>query len=227
MPFIAQQTPIKAVLFDLDGTLVDTAPDLASALNAILISQNFPELPYLSIRPMVSYGADALIKFAFGTDITSQKHQEYKTQLITSYQHNIATQSRLFDGLIEAIEHLENEQIKWGIVTNKPEYLTRPLLQALNLHQRADCVVCGDQVTNPKPHPEAIYLACQQINILPQQTIYLGDAERDITAGKLAGTHTIACQYGYIPETEDINTWGADKIIDGSTQLSEWIQQLN
>ena len=218
---------IQAVLFDLDGTLIDTAPDLAAALNSVLVQQGLEELPYESIRPFVSYGAAGLIRLGFGNELSTEQHTNVKSELIAYYQNNIANQSSLFQGLDTAISHLEKNAIKWGIVTNKPEYLTTPLLKSLNLYNRADCIVSGDQVSNPKPHPESIHLACKLINIPTNKTIYLGDAKRDIQAGKQAGLATVACQFGYIPPDEDINSWQADKIVDTSVELSDWLMTLN
>ncbi|MEH6503765.1 MAG: phosphoglycolate phosphatase [Cycloclasticus sp.] len=217
---------VEAVLFDLDGTLVDTAPDLACALNAVLQQQQLEALPYSVIRPIVSNGADALIKFGFGAELPDDQFQTIKSNFIRYYQQNIAAKSILFAGMEEALRHLESAEIPWGIVTNKPEYLTRPLLEKMGLDQRADCTVCGDQVNNPKPHPEPIYLACQQLNVLPNNAVYIGDAERDIRSGRLAGLKTIACAYGYIPATDDINNWQADSVMQDSSELLEWILTL-
>ncbi|MFT6625176.1 MAG: phosphoglycolate phosphatase [Cycloclasticus sp.] len=218
---------VEAVLFDLDGTLVDTAPDLACALNAVLQQQQLEALPYSVIRPIVSNGAEALIKFGFGTELPDEQYQTIKSNFIRYYQQNIAAQSILFAGLELALRHLESAGIPWGIVTNKPEYLTRPLLEKMDLYQRADCIVCGDQVNNPKPHPEPIYLACQQMGVLPSNAVYIGDAERDIRSGRLAGLKTIACAYGYIPATDDINNWQADSIMQNSSELLEWLLTLS
>jgi len=217
---------VKAVLFDLDGTLVDTAPDLAAALNAVLQNHKKPELSYLDIRPIVSNGADALIKLAFGNTISAKEQRSLKAELIEYYQQNIAQYSKLFEGLAEALLHLEANGIPWGIVTNKPAPLTIPLLKKMNLHDRAASIVCGDQVNNPKPHPESIYLACQQLSTPPEHCIYIGDAERDIRAGRLAGLKTIACEFGYIPPTEDINAWQADHIVEHATDLSNTLKLL-
>lgn len=217
---------VSAVLFDLDGALVDTAPDLADALNATLAHYQLDALPYDLIRPIVSNGANGLIALAFGDGINADKHQAIKSHLIEHYQQNIANKSALFEGLELALDALESKNIPWGIVTNKPEYLTKALLIKLNLYERSGCVVCGDQVANPKPHPESIYLACKQLNALPENAIYIGDAERDIRAGRLAGLKTIACGYGYILSTDNINDWQADELVETSTELLELLQTL-
>jgi len=226
MSLVISTWSVKAVLFDLDGTLVDTAPDLAAALNVVLRNNKKPELSYLEVRPIVSNGADALIKLAFGDEISTTEQQRLKTELIEYYQQNIAQYSELFDGLADALLHLEANDIPWGIVTNKPAPLTIPLLKKMHLHDRAASIVCGDQVNNPKPHPESIYVACQQLSTLPEHCIYIGDAERDIRAGRLAGLKTIACEFGYIPPTEDINAWQADHVVKHAIDLSNALKLL-
>jgi len=217
---------VDGVLFDLDGTLIDTAPDLADALNATLLRHQQPQLPYNVIRPNVSNGANGLITLGFGDQLSTNEHTEIKSYLINHYQQNIAKKSSLFDGLDEALEHLETHNIPWGIVTNKPNYLTRPLLKALNLINRASSIISGDQVAQPKPHPESIYLACKQMNIQPNNAVYIGDAERDIRAGKLAGLKTIACAFGYIQDSDDINDWQADKQVSEPRELLKCLQLL-
>jgi len=213
-----------AVLFDLDGTLVDTAPDLATALNATLAHAQLAPLPYDVIRPAVSNGANGLITLAFGDNVSEHDRQTYKTFLIDYYQQHIADKSVLFEGMSELLQHLEACQIPWGVVTNKPAYLTQPLLEQMNLSSRAACVVCGDQVKAAKPHPESIYLACKQINVQPSKAAYLGDAERDIRAGRLAGLTTIACGYGYVAKDDSMDAWNADISIHHSTDLLKLFQ---
>jgi 2-phosphoglycolate phosphatase len=227
MNLISDTTSINAVLFDLDGTLLDTAPDLASALNATLTKRSLDMLDYPLIRPYVSYGADGLIKLAYGDQLTAEQHQQVKQELISYYQGNIAEQTQLFNSLNTGLEHLEDHNIKWGIVTNKPEYLTTPLLKALQLYERSSCIVCGDEVKQTKPHPESIYMACELISVSPENVVYIGDAERDIQAGNSAGSKTIACEYGYIPDTENIQTWQADAIVEHPQHLSTWLQSLH
>ena len=217
---------LKAVLFDLDGTLIDTAPDLANALNFVLEQNQLSPLTYSSIRPFVSMGAKGLIEHGFGSELSAKQHEEIKSNLIGYYQKNIANESILFAGLDETLIYLEQNKIPWGIVTNKPEYLTIPLLTKMNLLTRSACVVCGDQVKNPKPHPESTYLACKQLGVLPEHTICIGDAQRDVQAGRLAGMQTIACAYGYIPETDNINDWGADNIVNNPLELLTSLQAL-
>lgn len=217
---------INAVLFDLDGTLVDSAPDLAAALNHLLQQHDLATLPYRAIRPFVSNGANALITLGFGTELSEPQFKVIKAEFIEHYQQNIATQSALFDHLDATLIQLDQNNIPWGIVTNKPAYLTTDLLNKLALTARAKCVVCGDQVANAKPHPESIYLACQKLGVLPNNTVYIGDAERDIRAGRLAGTQTIACAYGYIPAGQALADWQADYIVNETAELLTFAQSL-
>ena len=217
---------VDAVLFDLDGTLVDTAPDLAAALNVALVQNNQPTLPYETIRPIVSNGSNGLIGLGFGSALSSHQHEKIKASLLGHYQQNIANESTLFDGFEDSLLFLEKHQIPWGIVTNKPAYLTLPLLEKLALINRASCIVCADQVNHPKPHPESILLACKQLDVLPMNALYLGDAERDIRAGRLAGLKTIACTFGYIPDSIDFNDWQADRYIDKPADLLTSLQPL-
>lgn len=217
---------ISAFLFDLDGTLVDTAPDLIAALNSVLQLNQLSPIPYATLRPLVSNGADALISYGFGENLPKKKHQAVKASFLNYYQEHLAQESRLFDGFDQVLLQLEKQDIPWGIVTNKPEYLTTPLLNNLQLLKRASCVVCGDQVTQPKPHPESILMACRQLSIAPNTALYLGDAKRDIQAAKLAGLKSIACSYGYIPPDDDITRWQADRIIKHPDELLVAAQML-
>ncbi|ORU90637.1 MAG: haloacid dehalogenase [Cycloclasticus sp. symbiont of Poecilosclerida sp. M] len=226
MALTSAEDCIQAVLFDLDGTLVDTAPDLANALNHVLNQENQNSLPYPTIRPMVSNGANGLLKLAFGDALSVEKHEQLKADLISFYKQNIAVESALFDGMADILKELEEREISWGIVTNKPKHLTGPLLESLNLDKRAHCVVSGDEVARSKPHPESIYLACQLLQVPATKSVYIGDAERDIIAGQRAGCRTVACEFGYIPTTDNINTWGADEIVATPVKLKLSLEQM-
>ena len=217
---------VHAVLFDLDGTLVDSAPDLAAALNHLLQQHGLATLPYAAIRPFVSNGANALITLGFGSGLSEAQFKLIKDEFIEHYQQNIANESALFEHLDATLLALDKNDVPWGIVTNKPAYLTVDLVDKLALTSRAKCVVCGDQVANSKPHPESIYLACQKLGVLPSTALYIGDAERDIRAGRLAGTQTIACAYGYIPADQDISDWQADYIVNETAELLTLAQSL-
>lgn len=215
--------PINAVLFDLDGTLVDTAPDLAYALNTLLQEQGHSALPYEYIRPVASNGSAGLLGLGFG--ITTH-HPEYKAlqqRFLQLYQDNIARETRLFEGMEEVIAQLEKASITWGIVTNKPEFLTEPLVIALGLKNRAACIVSGDTTTHSKPHPAPMLYACELIQRQPEHCLYIGDAKRDIEAGKNANMQTMTARYGYLSNQDNPESWLADAIIDHPSELLQWI----
>jgi len=201
------------ILFDLDGTLADTAPDLAFALNETLKLNHRKTLAFEKIRPVVSHGGIALIKLGFGFGPESPFYQTVRQQLLDIYLENIARETKLFPGTEELLTTLENNNHKWGVVTNKPGWLTEPLMDALSLSQRAACIVSGDTTSKNKPHPQPMYYACQQANVHPSDCYYVGDAERDIVAGRAAGMTTVAALFGYICEDDDPQDWQADYAI--------------
>ena len=209
----------QAVLFDLDGTLIDTAPDLAQALNHVLQQQDRTPLPFAQIRPVVSYGALGLIKLGFNRQPGDPEFTALRTELLAYYAQHLSTHSRVFSGIHLVLQHLEVVQIPWGVVTNKPGYLTRPLLAALALDTRAAVIVSGDTCAQSKPHPAPILYACQQLQINPRHAWYIGDADRDITAGRAAGNTTIGAAYGYIHPDESVADWAADHIIQKPLEL--------
>ncbi len=219
---IPNQTPnnkIRTVLFDLDGTLIDTAPDMAAALDLLCDEESQTRLPFNQVRPIVSNGSVALVKLAFGETIDEQTLERLKTRYLEIYQNHLAVHSKLFDEMESLLEQLEQQKIQWGVVTNKPGWLTEPLMQALNLTQRAACIVSSDSTKNRKPHPEPMYLACKLTNTQPEACVYVGDARRDIQAGRNAGMRTIIAQYGYIPHTENTDEWKADHSIQLPLQI--------
>jgi len=200
---------LQAVLFDLDGTLADTAPDLAAALNHVLQSENRNPLPFEEIRPWVSHGAKYMIRQGFKEE--PPHIDELWSQLVDFYQHNIATHTRLFEGMDQILRTLEKRQLKWGIVTNKPAFLTDPLVQALDLNCK--CVISGDTLAVKKPDPAPLLYACQQLAVDPANVLYVGDAQRDIEAGKRAGMRTAAALFGYLDSHDSPDTWGADILL--------------
>ena len=210
---------INTVLFDLDGTLIDTAPDMAGALDILCDEEQQARLPFDEIRPVVSNGSVALVKLAFGETIDEATLNRLKTRYLEIYQDNLSIHSQLFDEMGELLSQLEEKNIQWGVVTNKPGWLTEPLMEALNLHLRAACIVSSDSTENRKPHPEPMYYACKLANVLPEQCVYIGDARRDIEAGQNAGMKTIIAEYGYIGIDEDIKDWQADYSIQSPSQL--------
>ena len=216
---------IKTVLFDLDGTLADTAPDLANALNHVLINHNYEPLPYETIRPIVSHGGMALVTLGFG-----EEHPEFDSlykELLDHYQANIANETTLFPGMDELLLDLEKKNISWGVVTNKPGWLTDPLLKALNLTSRAATVVSGDTLEERKPHPAPLLHACEQAGSKADECLYVGDAERDIKAGNRAGMISIVALFGYIAESDMPDTWGAHSSINTPQAIIPIIQSLS
>lgn len=217
-------TPIKTVLFDLDGTLADTAPDLAYALNTVLVKNGKPALPFDHIRPVVSHGGIALVRLGFGLAPEHPEFEALRQQLLDVYVENIANQTSLFPDMDRLLDSIENSGLNWGVVTNKPGWLTNPLLQALQLDQRPACVVSGDTLPERKPHPSPLLYACEQAGSTNAECVYIGDAERDILAGKSAGMKTIVALFGYIGENDQPETWGADVMLDSPRQIIDWLK---
>lgn len=213
---------LSCVLFDLDGTLIDTAPDLIACLNKSLESHGFSTVSSIAIKPFISYGAAVMIKKSI-TDTNEAIQQQILETMLTLYQQNIAEHSQFFSGMAETLNTIESLGLKWGIVTNKRERFTNPLVDAFNLKHRAACVISGDTTANSKPHPEPMLTACAQANVKPKECVYIGDALHDIDAGKNAKMKTLAAVYGYLkPDDIPIN-WGADALIESPQQLTSWI----
>lgn len=214
---------IRTVLFDLDGTLADTAPDLAFALNTLLAEQGRSTLPYDAIRPVVSHGAAALVEHGFGIDRQDLRFPPLRERLLEIYQQHLARHTRLFPGMSSLMDALATRDINWGIVTNKPAFLTEPLLEALGIRNEAACVVSGDTTANRKPHPEPMLHACRLAGSEPAECLYVGDAARDIEAGKAAGMRTLVALFGYIGEEDQPERWGADGMIQMPADILEWL----
>lgn len=210
---------ISTILFDLDGTLIDTAPDMAGALDILCDEEEQIRLPFDEVRPVVSDGSVALVKLAFGGDLDTATLDRLKTRYLEIYQDNLAVHSQLFNEMSYLLKELEEKNIKWGVVTNKPGWLTEPLMESLNLHIRAACIVSSDSTKKRKPHPEPMYYACKLANSLPEECVYVGDARRDIEAGNNAGMKTIIAEYGYIGTTENTMDWQADYSIQSPSQI--------
>ena len=213
----------KTVLFDLDGTLADTAPDLADALNAVLVENGRAPLPFEAIRPVVSHGGIALIRLGFGMEPEDPGFEDRRQELLAYYNANIARKTRLFAGMPELLEGIEKRGMNWGVVTNKPSWLTDPLMQALQLDRRAACIVSGDTLEQRKPHPAPLLHACRLAGSQAPQCVYVGDAERDIIAGNDAGMTTVVALFGYIDENDDPGGWGADVLLDSAAQIGHWL----
>lgn len=208
---------IEAVLFDLDGTLIDTAPDMGGALNNLLIEEGLPGLPLELIRPFVSQGGLVLTQLGFAKHVAEDEIEPLRQRYLQHYRDIVANDSTLFDGFDEILETLVARQINWGIVTNKPEWLTTPLLEQLRIE--SPVVICGDTLEHRKPHPMPLLEAARRIGIECQNCIYVGDDERDVIAGNAANMKTLVAAYGYISSTENIDNWQADGIIQNPLEL--------
>ncbi|SFV64276.1 Similar to phosphoglycolate phosphatase, clustered with ubiquinone biosynthesis SAM-dependent O-methyltransferase [hydrothermal vent metagenome] len=203
----------KVFLFDLDGTLVDTAQDLVFVLNQLLKENNIQELPFNIVKPYVSHGALAMINLGFG-DLNEVEKQQKLQRFLELYQQNINYKSKLFFGMNVILEKIKT----WGIVTNKSEKLTFLLLDKMNL--KPSVVVCGDTLKKAKPHPDPLLYACNKLGVQPNDCIYIGDDKNDILAAKTAKMKSIAVSYGYGIDAQD---WGADYVIKQPKDLEKWI----
>jgi phosphoglycolate phosphatase len=211
----------EAVLFDLDGTLADTAQDLAYALNQTLQHYGQATLPFERIRPVVSHGGIALIKLGFGIQPESPGFEQRRQFLLDVYKDNLCRETALFPGMTAVLSGLESGRLPWGIVTNKPAWLTDPLIDAMQLAQRAACVVSGDTCARRKPDPLPILHACELIECEPSRTWYVGDAGRDMEAGRAAGCLTIGALYGYLHPDDPPASWQSDLNVERPEQLLE------
>jgi len=216
---------IQTVLFDLDGTLLDTAPDLAAALNTVLAENHRAPLPFEYIRPVVSHGGMALIHRGFGLEPADPAIEPLRQRLLEVYRANISTYTRPFPGMPEVLDTLETRGLNWGVVTNKPGWLTEPLLSDLGLLQRAACVVSGDTLAQRKPDPAPMLHACALTGSEPQDCVYLGDAQRDVEAGINAGMHTLVALFGYFQDNDRPHEWQADAMIDTPADLLVWLDR--
>ena len=215
-------TSLRAVLFDLDGTLLDSAPDLIDAANRLRVAQGLGPVPPERIRLQVSRGGRAMLAVAFD-HLDAAAREDLLQPFLDDYRQNLVVKSRLFEGFPEVLETLGRAGMGLGIVTNKVESLTRPLLAQLGLEQRFAAVLCGDSLCQRKPDPAPVLAACAQLGVPPGQAVMVGDDRRDIEAGRAAGCRTLVASYGYIDAGEDIQSWGADAVLDSPRHLLEWL----
>lgn len=215
-------TPVTGVLFDLDGTLLDTAADFADVVLQMTEQSARPAIALAAIHRTVSNGARALVELAFDIQVDHPDFEARLDTLLALYaQRIVTTKATLYPGMNDLLRHLENSDVPWGVVTNKPERFSRPLLESLGLMARCATLICPDHVTHSKPHPEPMLLACKQLNISPHSAIYVGDHPRDIDAGRAAGMFTIAVRYGYLPSTPPVEQWQADLIVDSAEHIRQ------
>lgn len=214
--------PIRAVLFDLDGTLLDTAPDMYAALQALAREEGADIPPFETVRGYVSHGTNTLIRIGFPDRIETE-FERLRDRFLDIYAENLYLDTALFPGMTAVLAYLETHGFPWGIVTNKPAYLTDPLVQSLGLEQRAACIISGDTTDQRKPHPKPLLLACEQADTPPAHCLYVGDASRDIEAGLAAGMQTLIALYGYIDETQQPTQWGAHGSINDPREIVDWL----
>ena len=214
---------IKAVLFDLDGTFADTAPDLAAALNHTRATRHLPPLPLDIIRTQASHGSRGLLKIGFGIEPDAPDYDMLRDIFLDHYEHNICVHTRLFSDMAELVAELEQRGIQWGIITNKPHRYTLPLMQALNYAERAACLISGDTCAHAKPHPEPMLKACELIGILPEHCLYLGDDLRDMQAANAANMHGIIANYGYVGSDATVANWNARGSVNKPTELLAYL----
>lgn len=214
---------MNLVLFDLDGTLADTARDLLSALERLCVEESAQPPAYEQFRGVVSLGSAAMLNLAFEGRLGEPFFDALRDRLLAHYREDIASHTRLFSGMSEVLAKLEATDIQWGIVTNKPAWLTEPLLKKLELDERAVCVISGDTLARRKPHPDQLLHACEITGVSPERTLFVGDAHSDIVAGQRAGMRTVAALFGYIPDGEDPHNWGAAITIESPMELLGWV----
>lgn len=214
---------IALVLFDLDGTLADTAPDLAGAANRMRMRRGLAPLALDVLRPMASQGARGLIGAAFGIGPDAPDYVAWRDEFLAEYEIRLCVETRLFPGIDRVLAAFEARAVRWGIVTNKTARFTEPLVRALDLHARAACVVSGDTTAHAKPHPAPLLHALSVCDAPADHALYVGDDARDVTAGRAAGLRTVAVRYGYLGAGDSIDTWGADHVVDTPHGILELI----
>jgi N-acetyl-D-muramate 6-phosphate phosphatase len=215
--------PVDAVLFDLDGTLADTAPDLAAALNRVRVDGGLAPLPFARLRPHASHGARGLIGAAFGLTPDDAGFAALRDAFIAHYESALCVDSTLFPGVETILDVIEAKGLRWGIVTNKVTRLTLPLVADLRLAPRAGAVVCGDTTPHAKPHPAPLLHAAQALGVAPGRCLYVGDAARDIEAGRAAGMRTLVATYGYLGDADTPDAWQADGAVATPQDLAAWL----
>ena len=218
--------PVKAVFFDLDGTLVDTAPDFVVTANQLIVENQLPAIDENTIRNTVSDGSRALVKLIFDMDEHHADFESHRQRLLTIYGNHMGNHCQLFPSIGKLLKKLKQQKLPWGIITNKPLRFAEPLIEMLNLRDEAKLLLCPDHVSRPKPDPESIYLACRHIGCNVDEIMYIGDHYRDIVCGNSAGSTTVAVAYGYIKPDDNIQQWQADYIADTVDDIWPIIQKI-
>lgn len=214
---------LQLILFDLDGTLVDTAPDLGLALNMQRQRHGLEPLPLETIRPFASHGSRGLLSVGFGLPPDDPSFMQMREEYLGLYDEVFTRSPVMFPGIAELLSALEDSNLRWGVVTNKPGRFTNPLLKAIGLDKRASCIVSGDDAARPKPYPDTLLLAMKQADTVPAHCLYVGDAKRDIQAARAAGMPSVIALYGYLDETDRPEEWGADATVDSPMDVLKLI----
>ncbi|HEX9474963.1 MAG TPA: phosphoglycolate phosphatase [Steroidobacteraceae bacterium] len=212
----------RAALFDLDGTLLDTAPDLAAALNALLREEQRPALELAAIRPHVSSGAVAVVRVGF-PGVSGEHFERLRHRFLALYGAAVCVHTRLFPGFEAVLATLEAQGLPWGIVTNKARWLTEPLLIDLGLHSRAACVLSGDTLPERKPHPRPLLVAAERIGVAPADCVFVGDALRDVQAARAAGMVPLAVRFGYLDPADHPEAWPVAAWLETPADLLPWL----
>jgi 2-phosphoglycolate phosphatase len=210
---------LRAVLFDMDGTLLDTAPDFIAICQAMLVERGFPRVDDKLIRDEVSGGAKAMVSAAFAMSPEAPEFEALRLEFLERYQTDCAVHSKLFDGMAELLADIEKANLIWGVVTNKPVRFAQPIMEQLGLSERSAVLICPDHVTRSKPDPEPLLLACKMLDLDPASVLFVGDDLRDIESGRDAGTKTAAVRYGYIHPQDNPDHWGADEVVNHPLEL--------
>lgn len=215
---------IDAVLFDLDGTLLDSAPDLASAANQLRLVRGMQFLPNAHYRPFVGTGARGMLRIALDVQPDAPQFEQLKEEFFVAYEQCMGQHSQLFEGVPHLLQVLQVRSKKWGIVTNKSERFTLPIVRSLGVLATAESVVCGDTTAHAKPHPAPLLEAAKRLEVLPERCIYVGDDERDMVAARAAGMQAVAAAYGYLGGVDSVHAWGPDAVIKSPVELLRLLQ---
>lgn len=216
---------LRAVLFDMDGTLLDTAPDFIAICQAMLAERNLPAADEQRIRDVISGGAKAMVAAAFNVAPDTTAFEALRLEFLERYQVGCAVHSHLYEGMAELLADIEKANLIWGVVTNKPVRYAEPIMQQLGLAERSAVLICPDHVSRSKPDPEPLLLACSKLDLDPASVLFVGDDLRDIESGRDAGTRTAAVRYGYIHPDDNPNHWGADVVVDHPSDLRKVLDQ--
>ena len=212
------------VLFDLDGTLIDSAPDLAAAANAMRVERSLPALPLAALRPWVGSGARGMLGAAFDVTPDDARFVAMRDEFLDRYSTALLVHTALFEAIVPVLDQLDAIGQRWGIVTNKATRFTLPIVEGLGLGRRAAAVVCGDTTPHSKPHPAPLLEAAQRADTAPASCVYLGDDHRDIVAGRAAGMAVLAAGWGYLGQGAPIEAWGADAVLPAPVDLLNWLE---